>query len=136
MTITQTTINFVRAREAREQAEKAEAQALAELKEAYAQAGVTYNVEMGKKVALIETSRPKYDADVLASLVSPATLRKVTKTEVDTKKFRSACEVGLIKPEVAEAVTTVTVSVYAKVYDLADETENTDSTTGKARKSA
>lgn len=136
MTLTQTTLNYIEAREARERAEQAEAVALAELKEAYAQAGVTYNVENGKKVSLIESTRAKYDADKLAELVGPATLRKVTKTEVDSKKFRSAVEVGLVKPDVAEAVTTYTVSVYAKVFDLATDTDNTDTESGKARRSA
>ena len=120
VTLTQTTLDYIEAREARERAEQAEAQALANLKEAYAQAGVTYNVEAGKKVSLIESTRAKYDAEKLATLVGPATLRKVTKTEVDTSKFRSAVEIGLLKPEVVEAVTTYTVSTYAKVYDIAE----------------
>lgn len=120
MTLTQTTLDYIEAREARERAEQAEAQALANLKEAYAQAGVTYNVENGKKVSLIESTRAKYDAEKLATLVGPATLRKITKTEVDTSKFRSAVEIGLVKPEVVEAVTTYTVSTYAKVYDIAE----------------
>lgn len=135
MTLTQTTLNFIEARKAREEAEQAEAQALAELKEAYALAGITYNVEAGKKVALIESTRAKYDAEKLAGLVSPTTLRKVTKTEVDTKKFRSAIEVGVVKPDVAEAVTSYTTSVYAKVFDLADG-EITDKTDAKESKSA
>jgi hypothetical protein len=120
VTLTQTTLDYIEAREARERAEQAEAQALANLKEAYAQAGVTYNVENGKKVSLIESTRAKYDAEKLATLVGPATLRKITKTEVDTSKFRSAVEIGLVKPEVVEAVTTYTVSTYAKVYDIAE----------------
>lgn len=135
MTLTQTTLNFIEARKAREEAEQAEAQALAELKEAYALAGITYNVEAGKKVSLIETTRPKYDVEKLAGLVSPTTLRKVTKTEVDSKKFRSAVEVGLVKPDVAEAVTSHTTSVYAKVFDLADD-DTTAKNDGKVSKSA
>ncbi len=120
VTLTQTTLDYIEAREARERAEQAEAQALANLKEAYAQAGITSNVENGKKVSLIESTRAKYDAQKLATLVGPATLRKITKTEVDTSKFRSAVEVGLVKPEVVEAVTTYTVSTYAKVYEITD----------------
>lgn len=135
MTLTQTTLNFIRAREAREQAEQAEAIALAELKEAYAQAGVTYNVEDGKKVALIESNRSKINAELLAGMISPTTFRKITKTEVDTKKFQSAVEVGMIKADVAEAVTTYTSSVYAKVFDLSKDAD-TDTTTSKVRKSA
>jgi hypothetical protein len=120
VTLTQTTLDYIEAREARERAEQAEAQALANLKEAYAQAGITSNVENGKKVSLIESTRAKYDAQKLATLVGPATLRKITKTEVDTSKFRSAVEVGLVKPEVVEAVTTYTVSTYAKVYEITE----------------
>ena len=120
VTLTQTTLDYIEAREARERAEQAEAQALANLKEAYAQAGITSNVENGKKVSLIESTRAKYDAQKLATLVGPATLRKITKTEVDTSKFRSAVEIGLVKPEVVEAVTTYTVSTYAKVYEITE----------------
>lgn len=118
MTITQITLNYLNAKQALEQAEKAKAQAEAELKEAYAKAGVDYNIVDGQKVAIVNGERPKYNAETLANLVSPAVLKKVVKTEVDGKKFRAGVDVGLIKPEIAEAVTTVTAYQQVRVTDL------------------
>lgn len=118
MNITQITLNYLNAKQALEQAEKAKAQAEAELKQAYAVAGVDFNIVDGQKVALVNGERPKYNAEILASLVSPAVYKKVVKTEVDGKKFKAGVEMGTIKPEVAEAVTTVTAYQQVRVTDL------------------
>ena len=126
MNLTQVTLNYLTARQALEDAEKAKAQAEAELKQAYAVAGIEFNIADGQKVALVRGERPKYDITTLASLVSPAVLKKVTKTEVDGKKFKAGIEVGLIKPEVAEAVTTVTNYQQVRVTDLAKSEEVSD----------
>ncbi len=126
MNITQITLNYLNARQALDEAEKAKAQAEAELKQAYALAGLEFNVVDGQKVALVNGERPKYDIETLTNLVSPAILKKVTKTEVDGKKFKAGIEVGLIKPEVAEAVTTVTNYQQVRVTDLAKSEEVSD----------
>lgn len=125
--ITQVTLNYLTARQALEDAEKAKAQAEAELKQAYAIAGIEFNIADGQKVALVRGERPKYDIATLASLVSPAVLKKVTKTEVDGKKFKAGIEIGIITPEVAEAVTTSTVYSQVRVTDLAKSEEASDS---------
>lgn len=125
--ITQVTLNYLTARQALEDAEKAKAQAEAELKQAYAIAGIEFNIADGQKVALVRGERPKYDIATLASLVSPAVLKKVTKTEVDGKKFKAGIEIGIITPEVAEAVTTATVYSQVRVTDLAKSEEASDS---------
>lgn len=126
MNITQITLNYLNARQALDEAERAKAQAEAELKQAYALAGLEFNVVDGQKVALVNGERPKYDIETLTNLVSPAILKKVTKTEVDGKKFKAGIEVGLIKPEVAEAVTTVTNYQQVRVTDLAKSEEVSD----------
>ena len=125
--ITQVTLNYLNARQALEDAEKAKAQAEAELKQAYAIAGIEFNIADGQKVALVRGERPKYDIATLASLVSPAVLKKVTKTEVDGTKFKAGIEIGIITPEVAEAVTTATVYSQVRVTDLAKSEEASDS---------
>jgi len=61
-------------------------------------------------------------------LVNGATLKKVTKTEIDGKKFQSAVELGLIKADVAEAVTKSTPYTQFRVYDLNDNVEEGDAT--------
>jgi len=134
MNITQITLNYLNARQALDEAEKAKAQAEAELKQAYALAGLEFNVVDGQKVALVNGERPKYDIETLTNLVSPAILKKVTKTEVDGKKFKAGIEVGLIKPEVAEAVTTVTNYQQVRVTDLTKSEEASDA--GKIAKVA
>jgi hypothetical protein len=134
MNITQITLNYLNARQALDEAEKAKAQAEAELKQAYALAGLEFNVVDGQKVALVNGERPKYDIETLTNLVSPAILKKVIKTEVDGKKFKAGIEVGLIKPEVAEAVTTVTNYQQVRVTDLAKSEEASDA--GKIAKVA
>ena len=134
MNITQITLNYLNARQALDEAEKAKAQAEAELKQAYALAGLEFNVVDGQKVALVNGERPKYDIETLTNLVSPAILKKVIKTEVDGKKFKAGIEVGLIKPEVAEAVTTVTNYQQVRVTDLAKSEEASDA--GKIAKIA
>lgn len=127
MNITQVTLNYLNARQALDEAEKAKAKAEAELKQAYAMAGIEFNIADGQKVALVNGERPKYDINTLANLVSPAILKKVTKTEVDGKKFKAGIEIGLIKPEVADAVTTVTNYQQVRVTDLAKPEEASDS---------
>lgn len=112
---------YIAAKQALEAAEKAKAAAEALLKEAYAKTGVTFEIVDGTKVALIEAERTGYDADLLAGLVKPAVLKKVTKMAVDAKKFRAAVEIGTITPEVADAVTTATPYTSVRVTALSAE---------------
>jgi len=99
---------YLEAREALENAEKAKAQAEAVLKQALAKAGTQFAIVDGVKVAIVQGERPNYDAEALSGLVNPELLSMVTKLAVDSKKFKSAVELGTITPEVAQAVTQVT----------------------------
>jgi hypothetical protein len=127
MNLTQSTINFIKAREALEEAKQAEAQAVAELKMAFAQEGIAYNVVNGVKVSVTRKSRPTYSAEALLNMVSAQAFKKVTKAVIDAKKFKSACEVGVIKPEVAEAITSTTEYDEVRVTEITkgDETQVT-----------
>jgi PP-loop superfamily ATP-utilizing enzyme len=109
---------YLVAREALEVAEKAKAEAEAILKEALARAGVDFAIADGMKVTVVQGERPAYDAEALRDLVSPAVFKKVTKSAIDGKKFKSAIEVGVIKSDVADAVTKVTAYEQVRVTDL------------------
>lgn len=121
MNTTQAATAFIQAKEALEQAEKAKAQAEAILKEAYAKAGVDFTIVDGVKVAVIEAVRESYDAETLAEMVSGALYKLVTKPTVDSKKFRSAVDLGKIKPEVAEAVTKQTPYTSVRISPVSAE---------------
>lgn len=121
MNLTQVTLNVIKAREALAEAEKAEAQAVAELKAAYAEAGIEFNVVDGQKVTVERKSRTSYDADALHSMVSLHTFKKVTKAVIDSKLFKSACDMGVIKPEVEEAVVSKTHYESVRVTDVAKD---------------
>jgi len=88
-----------------------EAQLLAEMETS----GVKTTVHAGHKVTLVMSERPSYDAEKLASLVSPAVFKMVVKAVVDSKKWKAALALGKIKADVAEAVTTVTPSKSLRV---------------------
>lgn len=109
---------FIQAKEALEQAEKAKAQAESILKEAYAKAGINFEVVDEIKVSVVEAERASYDAEALADMVSSAVYKMVTKPSVDTKKFRSAVELGKIKQDVADAVTSVTPYTSVRIAPL------------------
>lgn len=126
MTIHQTTINYLNARKAFEQAEKAKAQAEAELKQALAKSGVDFSIADGTKVLLVNGERPSYDVKKLYALVSEQVFGIVTKSEIDGKKFKEAVSLGLIESDVAEAVTTVTAYQQIRVTDIASESAKAD----------
>ena len=126
-TLTQATKNYLDLRAKKEALEAELAQAEADMKASFAQAGINYNVVDGTKVAIVRGERPTYDANKLVELVSARIYKAVTKPTVDTKKFRSALELGQITPEVAEAVTKVTAYDQVRVTELAEsKTETTD----------
>ena len=120
-TLNEATRAFIAAREAVEQAQKALANAEVQMKEAFARTGVDTNIVDGKKVILVRSEREKFDASALAELVNQTTFAKVTKVEVDTKKFRAAVELGDIPSTVKAAVTSVTEVEAVRVYDIAGE---------------
>lgn len=131
-----TTINLAKvaqqwleARNALEALEQTKAQLEATIKEAFASKGVDSYVLMGQKIALVSGERAKYDAELLKELVSPATFKKVTKTEVDGKKFKASIEVGLIANDVAQSVTTLTPYTQLRVTQLAKGAEKDDKAT-------
>jgi len=120
---TQATVNYLAAREAVEVAQAALAQAEQDLKETFARNGVEQSTVNGKKVILVKSERVKYAAAKLRDLISDRLYKKVTKTEVDTTKFRAALALGEIGDDIAQAVATVTQVEAVRVYDIADEIE-------------
>jgi hypothetical protein len=119
---------FLEAERALEVAKQAKAQAEEILKEALAKNGTESVIVGNEKVMLITANRRSYNLKTLTELVNGATLKKVTKTEIDGKKFQSAVELGLIKADVAEAVTKSTPYTQFRVYDLNDNVEEGDAT--------
>ena len=119
---------FLEAERALEVAKQAKAQAEEILKEALAKNGTETVIVGNEKVMLITANRRSYNLKTLTDMVSSATLKKVTKTEVDSKKFQSAVELGIIKSDVAEAVTKSTPYPQFRVYDLNDNVEQGDAT--------
>lgn len=109
---------FIEADEAYKRAEKALAEAKANVKTAFAQAGITTEIVDDKKVSIIERPVPKFDTEKLASLVSARIYKQVTKPTIDKDKFQSAVTLGLITPEVLSAVDQSTKSVFPQVFDL------------------
>ena len=119
---------FLEAERALEVAKQAKAQAEEILKEALAKNGTETVIVGNEKVMLITANRRSYNLKTLTDMVSSATLKKVTKTEIDGKKFLSAVELGIIKADVAEAVTKSTPYTQFRVYDLNDNVEEGDAT--------
>lgn len=119
---------FLEAQKALEVAQQAKAQAEEILKEALAKRGTDTVIVGNEKVTLITANRRSYNIKTLTELVSSAVLKKVTKTEIDSKKFLSAVELGVIKADVAEAVTKNTPYTQFRVYDLNDEVEEGNAT--------
>ena len=119
--ITDATKQYLSARKAVEDAQQALAQAEAILKQSFAQNGVDFNVVEGQKVMIVKSERAKYSVEALKGLVSDKLFKKVTKVEVDGKKFKSAVELGDIKADIAQAITTYTAVEAVRVYEIADE---------------
>lgn len=119
---------FLEAERALELAKQAKAQAEEILKEALAKNGTETVIVGNEKVMLITANRRSYSLKTLTDMVSSAVLKKVTKTEIDGKKFLSAVELGIIKGDVAEAVTKSTPYTQFRVYDLNDNVEEGDAT--------
>jgi len=117
-TTRQTAEAMIKAQEAYDQAKKALEQAKADVKEAFAMKGIKTEIVGDKKVTVIERPSPKFDAEKLASLVSSKIYKQVTKPAVDTKKFQSAVDLGLITPEVVASVDKSTVAVFPQVFDI------------------
>jgi hypothetical protein len=83
-----------------------------------AKEGVDYAVVDGIKVAVVKGERPSYSVEMLKDLVSDKVFKTVTKFAVDGKKFKSAVEVGVIKADIAQAVTTITAYEQIRVTEL------------------
>lgn len=124
-------VAYLKAREAFEQAEKAKKQAEAELKLAFASEGIDFTVVDGQMVKVVEGERTNYDAETLRDLISAPLYKKVTKATVDGKKFQSAIDMGSIKPEVVDAITSVTPYTQVRVTDVAKDKASTDTATVK-----
>lgn len=122
MSTTNATKRYLDARVAVEVAEQALAQAEQALKEAYARTGIDSSILDGKKVSIVRSEREKYSADLLKGLVDSEVFDKVSKIEIDSKKFRAAVELGVITDEVAKAVTKVTLVEAVRVNEVAPVT--------------
>jgi len=119
--ISEATKQYLSARQAVEVAQQALAQAEVIMKESFAQNGVDFNIVEGQKVMVVKSERAKFSVDALKGLVSDKLFKKVTKVEVDSKKFKSAVELGDIKSDIAEAITTYTLVEAVRVYDVSNE---------------
>ncbi len=95
-------------------------------KQDLARSGASFVVVDGVKVAVVKGERPNYSVEVLKELVSEKIFKTVTKPAVDGKKFKSAVEVGLIKSDVAQAVTTVTPYEQIRVTELKGVSSESD----------
>ena len=115
---TSTAMAVLAKREALAIAEQELAQAEASFKLELAKEGVDYAVVDGVKVAVVKGERPSYSVEILKDLVSDKVFKTVTKSAVDGKKFKSAVEVGVIKADVADAVTTITTYEQIRVTEL------------------
>jgi hypothetical protein len=115
---TSTAMAVLAKREALEIAQQELAQAEASFKLELAKEGVDYAVVDGVKVAVVKGERPSYSVEILKDLVSDKVFKTVTKSAVDGKKFKSAVEVGVIKADVADAVTTITAYEQIRVTEL------------------
>lgn len=124
---------MIKAQEAYDQAKKALEQAKAEVKETFAKKGIKVEVVGDKKVAIISRPTPKFDADKLASLVSSKVYKQVTKPTVDTKKFQSAIDLGLITPEVVASVDKTTLAEFPQVFDIKNADADSDVQASVAR---
>ncbi len=119
MALTTSTAKAVLAkREALAIAEQELAQAEASFKLELAKEGTDFAVVDGVKVAVVKGERPSYSVEILKDLVSDKVFKTVTKSAVDGKKFKSAVEVGVIKADVATAVTTITAYEQIRVTEL------------------
>jgi len=116
--ITNTAKQVLEMREALATAEQNLAKAEASFKLELAKQGVDYAVVDGVKVAVVKGERPTYSVEALKDLVSDKVFKTVTKFAVDGKKFKSAVEVGVIKADVASAVTTITAYEQIRVTEL------------------
>ena len=116
--ITNTAKQVLEMREALATAEQNLAKAEASFKLELAKQVVDFAVVDGVKVAVVKGERPTYSVEALKDLVSDKVFKTVTKFAVDGKKFKSAVEVGVIKADVADAVTTITAYEQIRVTEL------------------
>ena len=131
---TSTALAVLAKREALEIAQQELAQAEASFKLELAKEGVDYAVVDGIKVAVVKGERPSYSVELLKDLVSDKVFKTVTKFAVDGKKFKSAVEVGVIKADIAQAVTTITAYEQIRVTEL--KSAKTESNTNAEAKVA
>jgi len=122
---------WLRVRDTLAELEQLKSQLEADIKEVFASKGTDTYIINGEKIALVSGERAKYDADLLKDLISPATFKKVTKTEVDGKKFKASLEIGLIGQDIADAITTLTPYTQLRVTQLAKGEEKDDKATTK-----
>ncbi|MGA1752652.1 MAG: hypothetical protein ACO395_04735 [Pontimonas sp.] len=109
---------MIKAQEAHDQAKLALAQAKAQVVAEFTKAGITTEVVGDKRVELIDRPVPNVDGEKLASLVSASVYKKVTKLTIDKAKYDSAVTLGLITPEVAQAVDLTKRSLFPQVFDV------------------
>jgi hypothetical protein len=105
------------ARKAAQDADVARKAAEAEFVALMEDAGLDH-VETSDGIRIAVEVRPskKYDAALASDLLDPDAFTRVVKAVIDAKSWNAAIEVGLVSPEIAEKVTTVTHSTQVRVY--------------------
>lgn len=105
------------ARKTAQDAEAAKKAAEAEFVALMEDAGLTHvETSDGIRVAVEVRPSKKYDATTAHDLLADDLFDRVVKAVIDAKAWNAACEIGLIEPDVAEKVTTVTYSTQVRVY--------------------
>jgi hypothetical protein len=112
-----TTEALLAARDAAVAADKAKREAEAAFIKALDAAGIDFiETADGKRVAIENRPRRKFDIEVLAEHLGADILATILKEEVDPKALDAAVQSYLIDPMVADKATTVTYSTQVRVY--------------------
>jgi hypothetical protein len=115
--ITEATNLLLAARDAADAAEKAKREAEANFIATLENAGLTFvETADGKRVAVENRPRRKYDLSVFAEHLSADLLAIILKEEIDGKALDAAVKAYQIDPEIADKGTTVTYSTQVRVY--------------------
>jgi hypothetical protein len=115
--ITEATNLLLAARDAADEAEKAKREAEQAFIATLESAGLTFVETVdGKRVAVENRPRRKFDLSVFAEHLSADLLAIILKEEIDGKALDAAVKAYQIDPAVADKGTTVTYSTQVRVY--------------------
>lgn len=115
--ITEITNLLLASREAADAAEKAKREAEQAFIATLEAAGLTFvETADGKRIAVENRPRRKFDLSVFAEHLSSDVLAIILKEEIDGKALDAAVKAFQIDPEVADKGTTVTYSTQVRIY--------------------